>query len=304
MEFVTADRPYNPRIEMLRDQVFERIFSVASFTQAWPVWRKAIATHTSDFSDPKAVYTLGSELSRIFKLTGEAGRGQGSLSGGGAGWECLVTWYLNAVLSGSNAFATRQLKDLVPPVIRNALTVKYGTITTNTESDILVLGFPEEIKFDNLENDKKKTKFFDECENYVHGIDVLNIQCKTNWNDNAQIPMLWDMVYKSKGFKENNLSIGMNGVSISNLRSFRYSFVTVPSQSEQNIPKPNSAPVNRVQNLSGKNFWGRKTQAGVALSISEIFTENTSEYIRGSVQRHTQYAIEEKIGWFRLASTF
>ena len=36
-------------------------------------------------------------------------------------------------------------------------------------------------------------------------IEINVIQCKTNWNDNAQIPMLWDMIYKVKYFDNNNI---------------------------------------------------------------------------------------------------
>ena len=55
------------------------------------------------------------------------------------------------------------------------------------------------------------------------------IQCKTNWNDNAQVPMLWDMIYSAGGFRGRNITIGRNGYNIQNAQSFTYSFVTVPS---------------------------------------------------------------------------
>lgn len=40
----------------------------------------------------------------------------------------------------------------------------------------------------------------------ANSIDINVIQCKTNWNDNAQIPMLWDMVYNAQSFKNKNTS--------------------------------------------------------------------------------------------------
>lgn len=39
----------------------------------------------------------------------------------------------------------------------------------------------------------------------VGNLEAHIIQCKTNWNDNAQIPMLWNMVYATKDFKENKI---------------------------------------------------------------------------------------------------
>ena len=43
-------------------------------------------------------------------------------------------------------------------------------------------------------------------------VNFVNLQCKTNWNDNAQVPMLWDIIYSSNE-KLNNISVGINGVS-------------------------------------------------------------------------------------------
>ncbi|MCH1941641.1 hypothetical protein [Holdemania massiliensis] len=33
------------------------------------------------------------------------------------------------------------------------------------------------------------------------------IQCKTNWNDNAQVPMFWDAVYAADRFR-NGITVG------------------------------------------------------------------------------------------------
>ena len=42
----------------------------------------------------------------------------------------------------------------------------------------------------------------------------MNLQCKTNWNDNAQIPMLWDLIYNAQGFKISNISVEIKGISL------------------------------------------------------------------------------------------
>ena len=47
-----------------------------------------------------------------------------------------------------------------------------------------------------------RDKFNIEVSNYLcardfDSFEIGVIQCKTNWNDNAQIPMLWDMIYSN-----------------------------------------------------------------------------------------------------------
>ena len=60
---------------------------------------------------------LGKNLRNIFLSTNEGGRSQGSLSGGGAAWECLITWYTNLGLIGTRTIVLKHKKAFVPPVI-------------------------------------------------------------------------------------------------------------------------------------------------------------------------------------------
>ncbi|MFB6186977.1 MAG: hypothetical protein ABEI86_08960, partial [Halobacteriaceae archaeon] len=226
-----------------------------------------------DFHD---ILEIGDNLSDIFQATGKPERTQSSVSGGGAAWEGLVTWYLNLGLIGSRAVVVKHKKSLIPDPVAKAITVNYGSFRSNTESDLIAITFPKE---PDIMEDKKREelKFKNDidnlCESHFEELEVGVIQCKTNWNDNAQIPMLWEMVYSSKGFEDGNITIGTGGFSMKDFRDFFYSFVTVPTTQNLNYT-PDSTNVKRVQHLSGGNYWGKETQDGVAQSIKEIFNGN------------------------------
>jgi hypothetical protein len=236
---------------------------------------------TDTFSNSDKVFDLGDSLSDIFALTAEEGRGQGVLSAAGNAWEGLVTLYLNMVLSGTNAVAIKQKKSLVPRCIFDATSINYHNDPTNTESDVVVLTFPPNFLFkaggetvQSLSNNISP-----QFGNFELGI----IQCKTNWNDNAQIPMLWDLVYRSKGFDDNHITVGQNGHYYGDLKKFTYSFVTVPSQ-KSNF-KSTTMAVKRVRNLSGGNYWGQATQKSIAFSLKEIFSKNFRSAFEGKAIR-------------------
>jgi len=103
--------------------------------------------------------------------------------------------------------------------------------------------------------------------------EVNLVKCKTNWDDNAQIPMLWDMIYAKNGFKDHKITIGRDGYSIKDLDTFSYSFATVPLNKKV-IYKSDAVAVKRVANLSGGNYWGKSTKQNVAKSVKEIFNSN------------------------------
>jgi hypothetical protein len=104
---------------------------------------------------------------------------------------------------------------------------------------------------------------------------LVNFQCKTNWNDNAQVPMLWNMLYNQarKGAViPNGFSIGRNGFNLKNLGAFGYSFVTVPTQKKGPAGyKTSGLDVLRVKTMSAGNYWGHPTRSGVCFSIREFF---------------------------------
>jgi hypothetical protein len=256
-------------IEDYRAKVIADLKKSKTFQKAWPVWEPLINSHTANLSDPHKVLSLGDELASIFRSTSSAGRGQGVLSAAGSAWEALVCWYLNAVLCGSRGIAIKQKRAFVPECISDAATINYGNDQTNTESDLLVLVFPKGFIFPSTGG---LAQLSQDISTRLNDFELGIIQCKTNWNDNAQIPMLWDMVYRATGFKAHNLKIGRKGHSIQDMKNFYYAFVTVPSQ--KGTYKSGAMAVKRVRNLSGGNYWGKPTASGIALGASEICGQN------------------------------
>src|SRR5690606_33300354 len=62
---------------------------------------------------------------------------------GGHAWEGLVCWYLNLCLVGTRAVVIKNPIQWPTPV-RDALTVTYGNVRTNKESDLLGIVFPDD----------------------------------------------------------------------------------------------------------------------------------------------------------------
>jgi len=255
-------------IEEYRKIAVNNLFSVNSFSKVWPIWKEEINAKFKNRTVDELT-DLGSQLGSIFKSTGD-GRNQSSVSAGGTIWENLVCWYLNLCAIGSRTVVVRPINGILPSTVRDAITVNYGSFISNTEADIVAitfLGNDSDYYFSNDENLMNKIEDF-----IIFNFDKIEIniiQCKTNWNDNAQIPMLWDMIYKVKYFENNNITIGRNNFSIKDCKKFSYSFVTVPTVKTEKISL-NSVAVKRVSNLSGGVYWGNKTRSGVAQSIGEL----------------------------------
>lgn len=285
-------------IEYARELSIKKLFETNGFSTVWPTWKNKIQTDIFNSAPPTEhlIYSIGDSLRDIFRTTGQAGRSQSDVSGGGANWEALVCWYLNICLIDRRTFVLKHNKDLIPSPIKDAITVNYGNFRSNTESDLIAITFPDKAEYT---IDKEQILIND-----IHGnsvdiskgknynflpildalvardfddIEIHIIQCKTNWNDNAQIPMLWDAVYSANTFR-NGISVGTNGYSIHDAKRFTYSFVTVPSnQIEKNgrlTYKNTSTAVLRVLNLSGGNYWGLPSETGVASSIKELLERN------------------------------
>ena len=122
--------------------------------------------------------------------------------------------------------------------------------------------------FDQI-NSSKISDFNTHLAKRIDKVDLLVLQCKTNWEDTAQIPMLWDMIYNSES-KLNNVSVGINGLNPQSLGKFKYGFVTVPTGKRGEQVKPGLLKVLRVKNLTGGNFWGKPSETDVASSIKEF----------------------------------
>lgn len=276
-------------IEIQRQMAMEAIRATKIWKACWPIWEPEVLKRSDDLSNPAKVFELGSQLREIFLLTNTGTRDQSGVSGAGSAWECLVCWYLNLVFAGTNAVAMRQSRKVVPSALMEATTITYGNYQTNTESDLCVIVYPDGFEFP-AEEKNYLDNLNIEILKRLGEIELGIIQCKTNWNENAQIPMLWDMVYHSNFESKSRIKIGRNGRSTQNLKKFSYAFVTVPTQKTQF--KPTQMPVKRTSNLSGGNYWG-KTSSDAALSVSEIFMNNfQSAFGRKQIQESISRSIE------------
>ncbi len=259
----------NKLIEEYRKLAVNNLFTVRSFVGVWPIWKEHINEKMKNRSVDELT-DLGAHLSEIFKST-SSGRNQSSVSSGGTIWENLVCWYLNLCAIGTRTVVVRPVAGVLPQTIKDAITVNYGSFISNTEADIVAITFSDESEenYEVKEDDSVVDKINDFITFHFDKIEINIIQCKTNWNDNAQIPMLWDMIYKVRTFENNNITIGRNNFSIKDCKRFTYSFVTVPTVKTNGLTT-NSVAVKRVSNLSGGVYWGNPTKSGVAQSLGEL----------------------------------
>ncbi|WP_343534033.1 hypothetical protein [Pedobacter sp.] len=300
---------YNTIPDLLRRKAVQAIFNTNTMNAAWPTWLNIIQNKLGNNYTENDIINLGDHLAEIFQSTSVTGRDQAALSSGGTAWESLVCWYINLCTVGSRVVAIKTMS-MVPKPIQDATTINYSNFACNTESDITVVIFPDAYDYNTdinhlVINDAsgipipitKQGKLNNSILDFLTERDFAQteigiIQCKTNWNDNAQIPMLWDMIYSAGGFRGRNITIGRNNFSIQNAPNFTYSFVTVPSNSRANY-NPQSVAVKRVTNLSGGNYWGKATTLGVARSIKEIFNNNYSSGSRTNLRNDLRNALNE-----------
>jgi lipoprotein-anchoring transpeptidase ErfK/SrfK len=267
-------------VDIFRLRMLRHISELDSFANSWSSWKPEITGHLGTSPSAQDVFDLGDHLSEVFRSNAVVGRDNAAVSQGGVAWECLVCWYLNLVLWGTDTIAIRPHANFLPSVVKDALTVSIQNVQTNTESDLVVLSIPGSKSHANLD---------------LNGIDMILrtsagqvaisvVQCKTNWNDNSQIPMLWDLIYNSSSFRVPNVSIGRDGVSPTSFKTFSYAFVTVPTS--RGDFTPTKLPALRVRGLTGGNYWGHPSKAGVARSIKEFFTANFATSFQGTIQNH------------------
>ena len=115
---------------------------------------------------------------------------------------------------------------------QDAMSVCFENTILRSEPDVVLISSNAL-----LDVPAQKNKIIEKADEVIaenfHGTGLVNFQCKTNWNDNAQVPMLWNMLYNQtrKGAViPNGFSIGKNGFNLKNLGAFGYGFVTVPTQ--------------------------------------------------------------------------
>ena len=290
-------------------------------------WKEKIEQYIGTPATVTSILNLGDHLRDIFKETspesdtrgsraetsanGNDENAQGILSESGTCWENLVCWYLNLCLIGRRTVVFKNYKSFMPSCINEALTVTYTTRDgkkheSDSELDLVAITFPNSIDY---AIDKEEIEAFNTTDNRrinTHSrkyplkpvldylcardfkdlkIDVL--QCKTNWNDNVQILLLWDIIYndfrskpmdkKNTGCFKHGIYVGTSAYSINDLPegAFSYSFITAPSNSliddnGNDAYTTEKVSIWRVNRLSGGNYWGKQTVPGVASSVKDI----------------------------------
>ena len=279
-------------LKIYKSKILKHVTGLQSFQKGWNTWRPIFKTYLKE-KNGENIFKLGENLSNIFmSYKPPSKRDQSAVSSGGTAWECINVWYLNLIFWNTSITASRSNKTFIPKCFRDALTVSYGSISTNTESDISIFSIPESNKLNSPKTKDLNTYILSKMD-YVN---FVNLQCKTNWNDNAQVPMLWDIIYSSNE-KLNNISVGINGVSPHSFNSFSYAFSTVPTVDKSKFKK-DSVAVLRVRNLSGRNFWGHPTEAGVANCINELASNSFASEFKGGVISHLNNSIKSDSNYF------
>ena len=288
-------------IEDIRKNVVSDLFATAAIQNCWPIWLNRAKAIIGPQPTAQSVLRIGDHLSEIFQLTNRGGRNQGALTTGGTAWESLITWYINLCTAQSRVVAIKKTSSLPSPV-KDAITVNYQNYACSSESDITVIVFPDDPRFtdENIDLYTNRGNINKGALDELVGdtftrFEVGTIQCKTNWNDNAQIPMLWDMIYTAGRFRGRQISVGINNYSIQHLGVFTYAFATVPTN-QLGLYKVDSLCVGRVKNLSGGNYWGYPTRNGVARNIKEIFQNYADGYNNGNIRLTLQTALEQLNG--------
>lgn len=280
-------------IDEFRLKVMQKTAEVNSFSNSWEIWQPKVDELISQNPNSEQIFCLGDFLSEIFQFNKVEGRGQSAVSTGGTAWECLVVWYLNLVFHGTNVIAARRNINHIPKGVLNALSVTISNHSTNSESDIIVFSIPDVGNLKQL----SLTQIDELISSNQMESELSVVQCKTNWNDNSQIPMLWDLIYNSTGKNRvTNVSVGINGVNPQSFKRFSYAFMTVPTQKASKPYKTNAVAVLRVKSLTGGNYWGKATLPNIAASINEYFGRNFASSFHGGVKSHisSQILLDDK----------
>ncbi|MBY0490362.1 MAG: hypothetical protein K2R93_11020 [Gemmatimonadaceae bacterium] len=244
----------------------------SDFEFAWLDWAPKINHELGDTPTADSVFALSGHLRDVFLSRRAGERGQDAVANAGNNWESLVCWYLNLALIGSDAVVFKRA--MAPKSIQNAVTIIYESVTANSESDLVAVSFPDGHEV--LNNALTVSSSLDAqldfaCSQLISKTSLAVIQCKTNWNENAQIPMLWDIVYHSK-VPDLSVSVGVKGYHPQSFKRFSYAFATVPTNKTKYNPK--RLECLRASRVTGGNYWGKASESGVALQLSEFFSKN------------------------------
>ena len=314
-----------------------------------PTWEACMQSHigltTTMTSKQHAekIFLLGEHLRDIFystKNTSSPGRQQGELSSSGYLWERLVTYYLNYCLANTRTVVFTGATNF--EAIKTAVT--FNDMDSTSEVDLLAITFPDVAEFTTdidsvkhnlqitypataevpahlefIHNNRLGIKAFTEkltnyliCEKYSE-IGIHVIQCKTNWNDIIQTPMLWSLVYYLSRDNINlpissNINFGSGLYTLPRLKDFSYCFVSVPTQNNGEYEtdptkkarleatfddkfSENNLPVKRAKLIRGGYYWGLPKH-GTIHPISELLNRNLHSGYTGHIVDNIQDNID------------
>lgn len=325
-------------------------FKQAGITcHAMPTWERCMQGHigitpsTTSKQHAEKIFLLGEHLRDVFystKDTTSTGRNQGELSSGGYLWERLVAYYLNYCLANTRTVVFTGATSF--DAIKTAVT--FNDMDSTSEVDLLALTFPDVPEFTNAINNvkynlqvtyptpeatptqlefihnnrlgiktitEKLANYF--ISEYYSDMEIHVIQCKTNWNDIIQTPMLWSLVYYLS--RDNitlptgsNIRFGSGLYTLPRLKSFSYSFVTVPTQNNGKYePNPikrakleadfddkfseTNLPVKRAKMIRGGYYWGLPKHNSI-YPINELFNTNLNTGYTGHIVDNIQDNID------------
>jgi len=263
-------------LEQFRREALRHSTSLKGVQKSIPIWSSLVKSKLSTNPTSQEILNISQHLRDIFTATSISGRSQSAVSVAGSSWQTLVMWYLNMIFVGTDCVVIPPIKKFRPQVLEDATDVKMNGRSSNTETDLLAFTVP---KHQSLSNSKTAT-INNLINQDIGSTRVTIIQCKTNWNDNAQIPMLWNQIYElaRAGNRFAQLSVGTH-YQPSQFKDFTYAFVTVPTiklvtKSGKNKFNPQAVAVQRVSGMTGGNYWGLPSSPAVAESLDSFFNRN------------------------------
>ena len=289
------------------------------------------------------MFLLGEHLREIlYSSNANTSRDQDEVSSGGYLWERLVTYYLNLCLCNSRTVV------FIGPSNIDSLhkAMSFNGMDSASEVDLLAVTFPDNELFtgdksiaietlkqqhpndDNLPEElaciysrriRKEETRIERLTNYLatyyfKDFEAHVLQCKTNWNDSIQAPMLWSLIYylSRDGITlptGSNIKFGSGLYTLPRLKNFSYSFVTVPTQNNGDYEEdPEKAakkreefyksfsedrlPVKRGKLIRGGYYWGLPKYNTIN-PIHELLNTNLqSGFEEGHCVEHIQRLIE------------
>ena len=267
------------KLNSFKTLYLSELANVPTFNDNWGHCKSEIEEILDGSED---LLKIGQNLSNIFRSI-PSNRSQSGVAQAGAMWECLVSWYLSLIFWNTNVLSVKWKQAFIPKLIVDALTVTIRNISTTSEADLVTYAVPltSDHEINNLEGINNAID--NEIGSNRTQLSLNVMQLKVNWNEGAQIPMLWDFVYNSQDVNIPYVQVGVNGYNPNVFDNFTYSFTTVPTKGNGNLDNYKIDGVNtqRVANLTGGNYWGYETKSGVSSNINEYFMKNFRNSFNG-----------------------